>query len=161
MEMGPLRSAMPDYSLFCNIPAQGQSGLQVAEMSIDLNVFSSPEIHYGYWSHSTKKDVCRRLSDLVSSLSLLVLSLSRKHYLLYLFAASKHNQPFLGISSKINSLILLPSTWKEKFPLVASAAAGKLPEYQHGLMVLNFFPPFSLSFLCQETGLEVQAPFWG
>lgn len=64
-----------------------------------------------------KKDVCKSLSDLVSSLSLLILSQSRKRYLLYLFDASKHNQPFLSISSKINNLILLPSTWKEKIPL--------------------------------------------
>lgn len=41
----------------------------------------------------------------------------------FFFAASKHNQPLLGTSSKINSPIPLPSTWKEEFPVASAAAA--------------------------------------
>lgn len=92
----------------------------------ELGVFSSPKPSVGAGAPSVtaqRKDVCRHLSDLGSSL----ISQSGDHYLLHLFAASKHNQPFLGISflSKINSLILLSSTWKEKFPSASPAESSK------------------------------------
>lgn len=89
-----------------------------------------------------RMDVCRQLSDLGSSL----ISQSRKHYLLHIFAASKHNQPFLGISSKINSLILLPSTWKENFPSASSSESMKAQRISAGgFKVLPTFPPCSSS----------------
>lgn len=80
---------------------------------------------------------------------------SRKHYLLDLFASCKHNQPFLGISSKINGLIPLPLTQKEKFPLTSSAEARELPDHRQGIDTWRSLPTF---FLVQGLGFAYRSP---
>lgn len=75
----------------------------------DLSVFSSPgpSVGAGVPPLTAQKKGC--VQAVIRSGLLTHFSEQEALCITSFFAASKHNQPFLGISSKINSLTVLPS----------------------------------------------------